>query len=75
MYKDYLATANTRGDADVSVIKIYKLFILKEIAIYQHLSKLQYGETVAHGLVWVSKYFDIEKMRGTSKIEQNKKVY
>jgi hypothetical protein len=54
-------TANTRGEADVSVIKIYKLFILKERAIYQHLNMLQNGETVAYGLVWVPKYFDIEK--------------
>ena len=60
-YKDYLTAANTRGDGEVSVIKIYKLFILKERAIYTHLNMLENGEAVGYGLIWVPRYYKFEE--------------
>jgi len=39
-FKELLKALNTRQNADVSVFKVYKLFLLREKQIYIHLNML-----------------------------------
>jgi hypothetical protein len=40
-FRDYLIQANKKGDADVSVFKVYKLFVLRQKSISIHLNMLK----------------------------------
>jgi len=40
VFKQFLISANIRGDTDVSVFKVYKVFISKEKTIYTYLNML-----------------------------------
>ena len=40
-FRDYLIQANKKGDADVSVFKVYKLFIMRQKSISIHLNMLK----------------------------------
>jgi len=58
MFRDYLIAADSKRDADVSVFKMYKLFIQREKFIYQTLNmfkELSYGaesSPIVQGLAW-----------------------
>lgn len=41
VFRDYLEMSNHRENADVSVFKVYKVFILKEKTIYTCLNMLK----------------------------------
>ena len=47
VFRDYLITANQKGAADVSVFKVYELFVLREKAIFTHLNKLKWTKEIA----------------------------
>lgn len=60
-FKEYLQTKNESRGADVSVFKLYKLFIMKEKTIYSTLNMLKQNPTndaILMGLVWAPRYFD-----------------
>lgn len=40
-YKDYMELVNSKENADVSVFKVYKLFLLKEKTIHTQLNMLK----------------------------------
>jgi len=61
IFKDYLATADRHERADVSVYKVYKLFVLREKAIYLHLNMLRQGGIIFQGLVWCPSSFNFEQ--------------
>ena len=71
-FKDFLIQSNSRVNADVSIFCAYRLFMNKEKMVYQHMNMLQAGEMVSHGLVWVPRYSNFDKvledygMRGLS---------
>lgn len=50
--KDYLTDINRVKDSDLSLIQIYKWFVLKERAIYNELNKLRDGDKILMGLFW-----------------------
>ena len=61
VFKEYLQTKNESGGADVSVFKVYKLFIMKEKTIFSYLNMLKENptnEAVLMGLVWSPKYLN-----------------
>jgi hypothetical protein len=37
-FRDYLIQANKKGEADVSVFKVYKLFVMRQKSISYHLN-------------------------------------
>lgn len=39
--RQYLISVNTKADSDISVFKVYKVFMLKEKAIFTHLNMLK----------------------------------
>lgn len=41
MFKQYLVSINTKGESETSVFKVYKVFVLKEKAIYTYLNMLK----------------------------------
>jgi vacuolar-type H+-ATPase subunit I/STV1 len=56
----FLETANRKGDITASVFKVYKVFLLRERAIYTHLNMFRQQSVVLQGLAWVprSEKFD-----------------
>ena len=60
-YKDYLELVNSKENADVSVFKVYKLFLLKEKAIHTQLNMLKQNNSIFTGLVYVPKYANFQK--------------
>ncbi len=64
IFKDYLVTADHHERADVSVFKVYKMFILREKAIYLHLNMLKQGSLILQGLVWCPTSYNFEKKVG-----------
>lgn len=57
MFRDYLIQADMRGDVDVSVFKMYKLFIQREKFIYQTLNLFKSlggddSSQIVQGLAW-----------------------
>jgi hypothetical protein len=40
-FRDYLIQANKKGNADVSVFKVYKLFVMRQKSISIHLNMLK----------------------------------
>ena len=49
------------GNEDVSVFKIYKVFVMKEKIIYSYLNMLVQDNTIFNGLVWVPKFYKFEE--------------
>jgi hypothetical protein len=58
-FRSYLISADIKENAEVSVIKLYKLFIMKEKSIYQHINYLKLNNTFFTGLLWCPHSFDI----------------
>ena len=56
-FREFLTTVNQKGAADVSVFKVYEVFVQREKAIYIHLNMLKPMGTGAlfAGLVWSPK--------------------
>ena len=57
MFREYLITADKKSDANVSVFKMYKLFIQREKFIYQTLNMFRPlgdgdSSTITQGLAW-----------------------
>ena len=51
--RQYLISLNRMsGNSDLSLIKVYKWFILKEKSIYAELNKLKDSEKILIGLFW-----------------------
>jgi len=59
MFRDYLEVANSKEGSDVSVFKVYKVFILKEKTIYSYLNMLNQSNMILQGLAWCPKYFQL----------------
>lgn len=57
-FRDFLITVNQKGAAEVSVFKVYELFVMREKAIYVHLNMLKQSGVVFQGLVWCPKAYD-----------------
>lgn len=51
--KKYLVSINTLEDTDVSALKVYKWFIIKEKSLYVSLNKLRSGDKLLVGLFWL----------------------
>ena len=67
VFKEYLHMVNERENADVSVFKLYKLFILKEKTIFTYLNMFKQEGVILQGVVWAPAYFKFEeKMRDMS---------
>lgn len=58
-FRSYLLTADRKQNATVSVFKLYKLFIMKEKAIYEHINCLKIKGNFFTGLVWCPRSFDL----------------
>lgn len=61
-FRDFLITVNQKGAADVSVFKVYELFVMREKAIYFHLNMLKQSGVVFQGLVWCPKSYNFGKV-------------
>ena len=62
--RNYLETINRLEDNnDVSLIQVYKWFLLKEKGLYHTLNKLKRGERLFVGLFWVPVSL-VEKVKG-----------
>ena len=61
IFKEFLMMANEREEADVSVFKVYKLFILREKTIYTHLNMLRLNNVIFQGLIWCPKSFKFDE--------------
>lgn len=57
-FREYLELANQKGKADVSVFKVYNLFILRQRSICVHLNMLKQKGSFFSGLVWAPKAYD-----------------
>jgi V-type H+-transporting ATPase subunit a len=51
-------TVNQKGAAEVSVFKVYGLFVMREKAIYYHLNMMKQSGVVFQGLVWCPKAYN-----------------
>jgi len=51
---------NSRDNVDVSIFKVYKLFLMKEQAIFQHLNTMKMDSTFFSGLVWVPSNYEFQ---------------
>lgn len=69
-FRSYLLTADGKQNASVSVFKLYKLFIMKEKAIYEHINYLNNHGNIFTGLVWCPRSFDFISKIEEIKIEQ-----
>ena len=61
-FREFLLTVNQKGAADVSVFKVYELFVMREKAIYYHLNMMKQTGVVFQGLVWCPKAYDFSKV-------------
>ena len=52
---EFLQMANKKGDSEVSVFKLFKVYLLRERAIYVHLNMLKQSSMVFQGLLWCPK--------------------
>lgn len=57
-FRDYLETANKKGKADVSVFKVYTLFVLRQRSISIHMNMLKQNGMFFNGLAWAPKSYD-----------------
>ena len=57
-FRDYLEQANKKGKADVSVFKVFNLFVLRQKSISMHMNMLKQNGTFFSGLVWAPKAYD-----------------
>lgn len=53
VFRNFLITADKKKDADVSVFKLYKLFIQRELQIYSTLNMFREVGSISTGLFWV----------------------
>lgn len=61
-FREFLTTVNQKGAAEVSVFKVYELFVSREKAIYYHLNMLKQTGVVSQGLAWAPKAFKFDKV-------------
>jgi V-type H+-transporting ATPase subunit a len=61
VFREYLEMSNNKENADVSVFKVYKVFILKEKSIYTCLNMLKQQNMIFQGLVWCPKSLQFER--------------
>mmetsp|Transcript_2651 Transcript_2651/g.4440 ORF Transcript_2651/g.4440 Transcript_2651/m.4440 type:complete len:175 (-) Transcript_2651:1474-1998(-) len=61
VFLEYLETVNKRAEAPVSVFKVYKVYIMRERAIYTHLNMLKQTNLILQGLVWCPKSLKFEQ--------------
>jgi hypothetical protein len=45
-FREFLLTVNQKGAAEVSVFKVYALFVMREKAIYYYLNMMKQSGTV-----------------------------
>jgi hypothetical protein len=64
-FREYLQLANKKGQADVSVFKVYNLFVARQRSISIHLNMLKEGpssegqkSSLFNGLAWAPKAYD-----------------
>ena len=62
MFRDFLKTADKKGNAEVSVFKMYKLFIQRESQIYSTLNmfKTDSSSNITTGLAWCPTSFKLD---------------
>lgn len=62
MFRDFLKAADKKGNAEVSVFKMYKLFIQRESQIYSTLNMFKTDSTssITTGLAWCPTSFNLD---------------